>query len=77
MTLVRGANLFRVAFRPLLLTLPSPPPSGGSRTLPVAGAIAMILPLSAVPVVSLLTQPPQAVWIDKAFGTSQTQADQS
>lgn len=40
----------------------------GKPSVPVAGAIAMFLPLLVVPVVSLLTQPPQPETIAKAFG---------
>jgi Na+/proline symporter len=40
----------------------------GKPLIPVAGAIAMFLPLLVVPVVSLLTQPPKAEIIAAAFG---------
>ena len=40
----------------------------GKPLIPVAGAIAMFLPLVVVPVVSLLTQPPKAEIIATAFG---------
>jgi SSS family transporter len=40
----------------------------GKASVPVAGAIAMFLPLLVLPVVSLLTQPPQPETITTAFG---------
>ena len=40
----------------------------GKPLVPVAGAIAMFLPLLVVPVVSLLTQPPKPETIVMAFG---------
>jgi len=40
----------------------------GKPWVPVAGAIAMFLPLLVVPVVSLLTQPPKPETIARAFG---------
>jgi SSS family solute:Na+ symporter len=40
----------------------------GKPLVPVAGAIAMFLPLLVVPVVSLLTQPPNPKIIATAFG---------
>jgi Na+/proline symporter len=40
----------------------------GKPLIPVAGAIAMFLPLLVVPVVSLLTQPPEPEIIATAFG---------
>jgi len=40
----------------------------GKPLIPVAGAIAMFLPLLVVPVVSLLTQPPKPEIIATAFG---------
>jgi len=40
----------------------------GKPLIPVAGAIAMFLPLLVVPVVSLFTQPPKPEIIATAFG---------
>jgi SSS family transporter len=40
----------------------------GKALVPVAGAISMILPLLVVPLVSLLTQPPEPETIARAFG---------
>jgi len=40
----------------------------GKPLVPVAGAIAMFLPLLVVPAVSLLTQPPKSETIARAFG---------
>jgi SSS family transporter len=40
----------------------------GKPSIPVAGAIAMILPLIVVPLVSLLTTPPDKELVAKAFG---------
>jgi len=40
----------------------------GKPLIPVAGAIAMFLPLLVVPIVSLLTQPPKPEIIATAFG---------
>ncbi|MGO9203997.1 MAG: sodium:solute symporter family protein [Limisphaerales bacterium] len=40
----------------------------GKPGIPVAGALAMVLPLVVVPVVSLLTAPPPASLVDRAFG---------
>ena len=40
----------------------------GKPNIPVAGAIAMIVPLIVVPVVSLFTAPPDKALIAKAFG---------
>lgn len=45
-------------------------PLWGAAGVPIAGAITMILPLIVVPVVSLLTQPPPAELVEKAFGES-------
>ena len=46
----------------------------GKPHIPVAGAIAMFLPLLVVPLVSLLTQPPSRELLDKAFGEEPTPA---
>lgn len=44
----------------------------GKPNIPVAGAIAMILPLGVVPLVSLFTQPPDRALIAKAFGEDES-----
>jgi SSS family solute:Na+ symporter len=40
----------------------------GKPNIPVAAALAMLLPLIVVPVVSLLTQAPEPELVQKAFG---------
>lgn len=46
----------------------------GKPNIPVAGAVAMIVPLIVVPVVSLMTQPPPQALIRKAFGDDEATA---
>jgi SSS family transporter len=46
----------------------------GKPLIPVAGAIAMFLPLVVVPIVSLLTQPPRPEIVASAFGDKPGQA---
>jgi Na+/proline symporter len=45
-------------------------PKWGPDGVPLAGAITMFLPLVVVPVVSLLTTPPDPALVEKAFGTA-------
>jgi SSS family solute:Na+ symporter len=44
----------------------------GKANIPVAGAVAMLVPLVVTPLVSLLTPPPPADLVAKAFGDKQT-----
>ncbi len=44
----------------------------GKPNIPVAGAVAMLVPLVIVPVVSLLTPPPDPALVEKAFGKPAT-----
>ncbi|HOK54334.1 MAG TPA: sodium/solute symporter [Armatimonadota bacterium] len=46
-------------------------PIGGNPYIPVAGALAMIVPVIVVPIVSLFTQPPKKEILQKAFGPAQ------
>ncbi len=41
----------------------------GKPSIPIAGAIAMIVPMFVMPLVSLMTQPPKAGTIEKAFAS--------
>ncbi len=43
-------------------------PTWGADGVPLAGAIAMLVPLAVVPGVSLLTRPPEAARVARAFG---------
>jgi Na+/proline symporter len=43
-------------------------PAWGGDGVPLAGAIAMAVPLLVVPAVSLVTAPPEAARVDRAFG---------
>ena len=47
----------------------------GKPSIPVAGAIAMVIPLLLMPLVSLLTQPPKPEVIARAFGDEEPQAE--
>ncbi|HYL79899.1 MAG TPA: hypothetical protein VEU07_03750, partial [Candidatus Acidoferrum sp.] len=42
----------------------------GGPAIPIAGALAMIVPVLVVPLVSLCTRPPAAATLAKAFGTA-------
>jgi Na+/proline symporter len=44
----------------------------GKPSIPIAGAIAMIVPMLVMPVVSLMTQPPKAEIVEKAFGEGES-----
>jgi SSS family transporter len=41
----------------------------GKASIPVSGAVAMIVPLIVMPIVSLMTTPPDKALVNKAFGT--------
>jgi solute:Na+ symporter, SSS family len=43
----------------------------GEPGIPVAGTVAMVLPMIVIPIVSLLTAPPPKALLDKAFGTEE------
>jgi Na+/proline symporter len=49
-------------------------PLWGGDGVPLAGAIAMIVPLLVVPAVSVLTRPPDAAQVDAAFGSGEAVA---
>ena len=46
-------------------------PIWGADGVPLAGAVAMVLPLVVVPAVSLVTAPPERALVDAAFGSSE------